>query len=68
MTNKAKTIRREFRAALKTQDFWEKQRRNNKRLYTKEYYFASGQAHAIYELAQALNVKLYDENIKLIED
>ena len=69
MNNITKTIRKEYKAALQAQEYWEKQRmRNNGRGFIKECNFTAGQAHAIYELAQTLGVELYDGNIKLIED
>ena len=62
----AKIIRKAYKAELEVLDDTIKKQEGDKRKFRDEYYFNSGKAFVLYELAQDLGVELYDEDFKLI--
>lgn len=62
----AKIIRKAYKAEKEALDDTIKKQEGDKRKFRDEYYFNSGKAFVLYELAQDLGVELYDENLKLI--
>lgn len=62
----AKIIRKAYKAEIEALDDTIKKQEGDKRKFRDEYYFNSGKAFVLYELAEDLGVELYDENLKLI--
>lgn len=62
----AKIIRKAYKAEVEALDDTIKKQEGDKRKFRDEYYFNSGKAFVLYELAEDLGVELYDENLKLI--
>ena len=62
----AKIIRKAYKAEKEALDDTIKNQEGDKRKFRDEYYFNSGKAFVLYELAEDLGVELYDENLKLI--
>ena len=60
-------FRKEYKYILKESQHWERQRRQQPRKFTKEYFYSSGAEWALHDIAQLLGIELYDENFKLIE-
>ena len=67
-TEQIKQFRKEYKFTLENVQFWERQRREHPRKYTREYYYATGAEWALYDAAHMLGIKLYDEHFKLIEE
>ena len=63
-----KLFREEYKKVLDNSKFWERNRRQNPRKFTKNYYYASGAEWALHDMAQILGIELYDGNFKLIEE
>ena len=59
-------FRHNYKLALNNYQYWERNRKNNKRKYVKEYYFAAAQEQTYAMIAQDLGIELYDEDFKLI--
>lgn len=61
-------IRAYYRGAKEALDETIKQQKGDKRKLQQEYWFNSGKEWALSELAHELDVELYDEEFKLIEE
>lgn len=62
----AKIIRKAYKAEIEALDDTIKKQEGDKRKFRDEYYFNSGKAFVLYELAQDLGVELYNEDFELI--
>lgn len=67
-TEQIKQFRKEYKFTLENAQYWDQQRREHPRKYTREYYYASGAEWALHDAANMLGIELYDENFKLIEE